>query len=524
MKSEAIGSPHEEKLEKKLQRVRALEVSNPTLARTRLEALYRETAEYDHLHAKTCTSLAYVHALLGRFEECDPYLKEALTIRRRMRDNPGMGKVYGTTAAILAIQGRPERALQQYVKALRLTPEIGGARAAMIAGVGASLYSLGRYGESTEYQLAAIEMYESLHLPVPVTCYGILSSIYLEIKDRPRALAALKRAEKVARKTNDTGGLLNIELSYVKLGSSTTGKASSGIRAKDLLRIRKVRTSALRIGLPTTAGLAYNFESDALAELGKHALALERVAQGIEIFTRLGDEVRLQASYARQGDILVALGRTAEALRAYKNALSFNTLHVALRPELLSKIGNCLASSGKYEQAYRHVQQGLQTASDESAKELRRTLLVERELMKLRKQRVELDTLKASDANTKHALLTALAQVEGNKRSQVQSEEKGGSHANGDSSQVRVMEQLAERYPSLSMTELRTCYLLRLSLSSKEIANVLGCSVRTVEWHRANIRTKLGLYRTSALTREVLTLDAGDSMEAGTRRARATAK
>jgi PAS domain S-box-containing protein len=48
-------------------------------------------------------------------------------------------------------------------------------------------------------------------------------------------------------------------------------------------------------------------------------------------------------------------------------------------------------------------------------------------------------------------------------------------------------------YPRLTPSELQIANLLRLGKSSKEIADELGISFRTVETHRRNMRTKLGI-------------------------------
>ncbi len=52
---------------------------------------------------------------------------------------------------------------------------------------------------------------------------------------------------------------------------------------------------------------------------------------------------------------------------------------------------------------------------------------------------------------------------------------------------------LHQSYPLLSKTERRICSLIKLRLTSKEIADLLFISIRTIEWHRRNIRRKLGL-------------------------------
>ena len=53
--------------------------------------------------------------------------------------------------------------------------------------------------------------------------------------------------------------------------------------------------------------------------------------------------------------------------------------------------------------------------------------------------------------------------------------------------------KLKAQYPSLTPTDLRFCALLRLNLSTKDIAQFTGLSVRGVEGARYRLRKKLSL-------------------------------
>ena len=56
-----------------------------------------------------------------------------------------------------------------------------------------------------------------------------------------------------------------------------------------------------------------------------------------------------------------------------------------------------------------------------------------------------------------------------------------------------IVNSIRDRYPKLTPTEFRTCLLLRMNLSNKEIACLLNLSDRTIDTHRTNIRRKMGL-------------------------------
>ncbi|HYM20702.1 MAG TPA: LuxR family transcriptional regulator [Candidatus Kapabacteria bacterium] len=67
---------------------------------------------------------------------------------------------------------------------------------------------------------------------------------------------------------------------------------------------------------------------------------------------------------------------------------------------------------------------------------------------------------------------------------------------------------LAATYPDLTQAERKVCVLLKLGLNSKDIANVLFTSVRTIENHSLAIRKKLGISGSTRLSKFILGLGA----------------
>ena len=62
------------------------------------------------------------------------------------------------------------------------------------------------------------------------------------------------------------------------------------------------------------------------------------------------------------------------------------------------------------------------------------------------------------------------------------------------------LKRLGEKYPSLSLSDKRICAYIRMDLGSKDIAPLLGMTVRSVEMTRYRIRQKIGLTREDNLT------------------------
>lgn len=68
------------------------------------------------------------------------------------------------------------------------------------------------------------------------------------------------------------------------------------------------------------------------------------------------------------------------------------------------------------------------------------------------------------------------------------------------------MKRLIEHCPELSPMQIRICSLLRLQLSSKEIATILHLSKKTIDNHREHIRIKLNIPRSVNLTAYILNI------------------
>ena len=66
------------------------------------------------------------------------------------------------------------------------------------------------------------------------------------------------------------------------------------------------------------------------------------------------------------------------------------------------------------------------------------------------------------------------------------------------------MQKLQKNHPSLSPSELKFCCLLRANLSTKEIAQILGISSRSVDLKKYRLKVHIGLDRGTSLVHFIL--------------------
>lgn len=98
---------------------------------------------------------------------------------------------------------------------------------------------------------------------------------------------------------------------------------------------------------------------------------------------------------------------------------------------------------------------------------------------------------------------TLVRKIDGNMSSQ---DDWKVFEANFERAHEQFMKTLKDNYPDLTPSDLRLCAFLRMNLSSKEIAPLLGISVRGVENHRYRLRKRLNLDADSNLTEFIIRL------------------
>jgi len=93
------------------------------------------------------------------------------------------------------------------------------------------------------------------------------------------------------------------------------------------------------------------------------------------------------------------------------------------------------------------------------------------------------------------------------KNSELDEKQKGYLNILGSSLEEIVLplsRDLAVSETNLTPSEVRIANLIKLGKSSKEIAESLNLSIKTIESHRRNIRTKLGIEKKKTNLRSYL--------------------
>jgi DNA-binding CsgD family transcriptional regulator len=134
---------------------------------------------------------------------------------------------------------------------------------------------------------------------------------------------------------------------------------------------------------------------------------------------------------------------------------------------------------------------------DKTSEELR-SLLAKERLLRLRQEKANrelqwrLDELERDNRQLEEANATLKRLLEKRHQGQPQAD---AAHSNPDGAISSPLRNADAALIQLTPSEIRVTDFIKKGKSNKEIADLMHISVRTVEFHRNNIRKKMGLHR-----------------------------
>ncbi|HVZ39310.1 MAG TPA: LuxR C-terminal-related transcriptional regulator [Candidatus Kapabacteria bacterium] len=411
-------------------------------------------------------------------------------------------------------------------------------RAAALESLGDLYASIGDYAQAMERYLESLalqEMQGDRHAAARIL--ASLAALHMRTHDAPGAIEALERSIVLCRETGNRLGEIEARtrMAEIDLWRGEPRRAiDHALRALTIYDMLNDAQSACAVmiliseiheqmGEPAAA-LAMAMRAYASLRDGSDdalrvriLLALGRLHAGIGEYDRalfIFDQVlglaRATGALQQQAEAHAALSALYHRLGRSERALEHCRLHGALREELAGvekqralaelQVRFDLERSDREREAYR-----LRAETLEAEARARQSEIAAMSLRLVQKNEL-LETLERRLQKLQHTTRAARAgNQEGSGDDSVERMIAELRHASGgesdwlafegqlDTPHQDFLQHLSQQWPALTPTELRICSLTRINLSTREIANLLFTSVRTVHTHRHNIRRKLGL-------------------------------
>jgi tetratricopeptide (TPR) repeat protein len=258
--------------------------------------------------------------------------------RAYIRVSPGEANAHDSLAELFLITGRPELAIGQYDRALRLNPMFGWSH----FGRAYAQAALGRYDEAFG-TLATLQGLGS-RAAVPAVFISMIEALFQQRVGRHRAASAsLERARRVARELGDVGAEADADLFAAMLAVERGQRARALEYADRAARIGANATvDIMRVRRPS---LAHLMAGIAEARAGRLAEARARLAAQRSLHTG-GDDYQILWQAALEAEIALAEGRLDAADRAFDAAAGQVAASFAIYPALVTIINNLPVRDG----------------------------------------------------------------------------------------------------------------------------------------------------------------------------------
>ncbi len=230
-------------------------------------------------------------------------------------------------------------------------------------------------------------------------------------------------------------------------------------------------------------------------QAGQQEESIQTIYRGLKIAEEIHYTLKMEQGYN-------LLRQIYEATEDYKNATHFSSLFINLQRERMNEASDKRAKhlavlfdvekTRQEKEIYRLQTEKLHQEAEHKSREL--TTLA----MYLMQKNEFLNKLSCQIEDAETTSLDNLTELFSSVRQQVRealNSEQGWEYFEQQFKLVHhdFISKLSELYPSLTPTELRVSAFLRMNLSTKEIANLLYQSPRSVESYRYRLRRKMNL-------------------------------
>jgi len=469
----------------------------------------------------------------GSFQEGIPFFEEAIKLHQR-------DKRFSAQAASINNLALLYFNLRDYKKSLELHQEALALRRAYgtelevtssLSNIGTIYDRLGDFTTALENYQRALTACEKSNYP-HLICTSLMNigTLHAEMHDYDDAIRYYQRALSVARQSQDKhseGNILgNISLSMIY--SHRADEAMPFIEEGHLL--------AKQIGDKSGQVHAIYNRIQALSELNKHQDALGYTDEALELLEQTGDKYYKTVLLYKRGELLLALDAPRQKIKhTLDEAFDLATTHGF--SDSSYKIHFALATlaerDGNWSEAVHHLKEGHRIERDlfneKKINQIRNLQIAfevekaqrEAELARLKAEQLQVEVdRKAKELTTLSLYLTQKNELFNELKTRLLQTQEGlrkdkterlnelisivesGAKSENDWKQFEkqflelnpeFLSKLSAAYPTLTPQELRTCMLLKLGFSSKQISAFFYCTIRNAETLRYRVRKKLGL-------------------------------
>lgn len=424
---------------------------------------------------------------MQRYADAIPIITECLHFFKSKGDSVWILRAYESFGSIYISLGSHHKALRCLRKA-----ELIAKRFSLDKEKGSVYNQLGRlYGvledrvREERYLLKALRINRKVgNKSAESTSLTALSTLYGNTRKRDRLIYCVVHARKLIKELGGPAHEDAMELQKLSLVYKWDGNHRKALRMK--LKALRILCKCEDLLYPLCGHINV---AEQYLSVGDNHNALKYALKAVELSKLVHDVLFKCYAYEISYEIYEKLGQSDNALKFYK-----------------------LASAAK-EQTYGSTKQR-EAVREEARFALKKA---KKKMQSQEKKLLELTTDK--EEKEQELVSLALELTQKNERlSRLESANNGDKNGHASLTEADTWDafsrqfhkvhhnfyySLARKHTKLTVTEMKVCSLIRIGLSSQEIADFLCVSKRTVDTHREHIRTKLNLPARAQLMRTI---------------------
>ncbi len=453
--------------------------------------LFRKSQDNTN-RALVLINLAVVYTTLNnKFKAFETY-SECLELLELHNDEAGIAAVSGNLGQMFMEMGENDKGLQWMERSLEMHRKAQSARGEAFAlrEIGSLNQRIGKFHEAQQFFNSALKIYSDSN---DLAGQAQVRILIAELFERAQ-FAELKDARNIARSYTVSGRIY-----------SSLHKAALAVKAYEqaLVNIQKTDNYAEHAGYHLSLAEAL-FRSKKEKEAQTHLMNALDLSEKHDILHTQVQTHRLYSElYERRQDLRKALRHVRKA----QDAQSRLEQQMTSRKVQDLKYRVDIAKVERDRELIRQQSEQYRAQLESKSKDLNASALSlaqKNEVISALKQRIQSLSRSGSEANPE-SLRELLRMIEEHLRGDKQME--GVTKQLSDFHQD-FLHKLSAEFKNLTPTEIKICSLLKLNLNTKEIADFLCVSFKSVEVYRARIRKKLGLGEGENLSAFIVGYDA----------------
>jgi len=447
-----------------------------------------EDLNLDQELAQSLDAIGVIYYDIGYQAKSSENFFQSLRIYEKLKDKNGIGANYCRIGTLYLDQKDWDKAADYYTKSIELAKEINSSE-----GIASNLNNLAKvYFEKKEYEQALKFFNEALQMNLEAdetylaaSNYLNIADVYLELKQYKTAISNLNHAKELFDKLGNKLRLAKSQILLSEIYLETGQKTECELLAKNALHIGKgngykeiIVSAAGTLSKLYLAGIdsASAFRFYILEKQYRDSLFLEEKQKTL---TRLELQYQFEKN---EKNLELTRQRKNVVISVISGCLFFSLIIIILILKQLKLKAKKLAlekENHQKELTFKNKEMVLNVMS----------LMKKNEMLAGLSEKLITFEKDTSSSESKEIIKKVAVEIQ---KSQGDEIWKEFSHrfkeVHGD-----FYDKLLQNYPTLTPNELKLCAFLRLNMSSKDIAELTGQRVSSLETARYRLRQKLGI-------------------------------